>query len=887
MHIVLLSLTLLFQTAVTGEGTKTLPPLSPRAGLETITLPPSPTVANTSLVSDYRVFAQIERTYTETPAETEQGRWRETYGNRPRARLDADFKALPGLTSWRLRGIDDGVDTASLRLVFKTLFDLEAPILEFQYQPQCQRQLAALARYLEDLPTTDQLVALPDLQLKWSEEILLPPDFVLASPLAEFQKTYGPVALHRTAKRLPGRVQIATQCTLTQTSVTSTLLAETLTALKQLAIDPPLTFQAKVLDALATEAVIPAMAALRDETADSELAAWATIQRAAAFRELFLPKLGVAVLDAALEKSPKEVDLLRARVMLGLPLRHGMRAARPQMIACLDRLLEKPPLDAARLRLEFAKYLSQANLDEPEPSLKELERAAEIWGGLGPEHWDHAYSKLLVTLGDFEAMARLLAQTKVGSEGDRRMLKLCVLAGRHKGPELDQFLSELEPEIAKSALEQTYSALVACGQVEVLRVLGEHAGALLEPKQLAEIEAGVREARILPSSNSAEGMYRQWLRAISGRDRDALDRLVRPKSLALDRTFFEQYLETGIKDHGLKWPFGMGEMKWEGDPDTGYRLEANGTNYFFTGNQEGYRLVTMARSHHLAGQYILDLLDQGKLESACRWLDWYFPEGGLRLKWIIESKSFWNDQVPRTKENAVLAAQAMALTGPGRERARQAMRTAFEEATGLRRDELALLFVYTETELDDWMLQADFTLSTHSRASFLVGLWQCSVHGRCEMIDDMCEDRSDDIKCRLMATGMTSGYAALLAAIESLEEADWQDPYGEMLLHFALLEPEVPEIPGQYLPERRQPDLLSYYAERNMIEELLFTLSDWQARPTQQDFENYLLGCMAEAFSEPHLARAFFTRLPKNELVLGKKEGLYYLASKHLDRLGH
>ncbi len=872
MHIVLLSLTLLFQTAVSGEGTKDLPL--------------SPTLANTKLVSDYRAFGKLERNYSETPLESFSEDWREAFKVKPRAKLEAELKTLPGLTSWKLRGIDDGANTPSLRLAFATMLDLEAPILEFQYQPQFHAQLEILIRYLGGLPTKEPVLALTKLQLKWSEEVLLPPDFVLATPLAGFQKTYGLVALHRTVKRQPGRVVIELNCSLTQERAAPAELEETVAALKLLPADPPLTFQANVLDALATEAVIPAMKDLRDQTADPELRAWATIQRAAAFQELFLPQLGVALLDAALAKSPDDADLLRARVMLGLPLRQGMAAGRQQMIACLERLLKHPPLDARRLRLELAKYLCQANLDESEPSLEELKRGTELMAGLGPEAWDRNFFQNLVTLGDFETIERLLAASEANGAADRQYLRMSALAGRHKGQELDQLLGDLEPDGARRCLEQVYRILVASSQVEALRFLSEHARTLLEPKQLTEIEGAVREARVLPSSSSPEGMYRQWLRAISLRDRGAIDRLVRPEALALDRAFFEKRLEGELKDRSLKWPFGVGELKLEGDPDTGYRLEADSTTYYFTGNQEGYRLVTMDRTLHLAGQYVLDLLDQGKLTSAFQWLDWYYKQEGFRIKWMLESASFWNDQVPRTEENARLAAQVMALTGPGRERALPATRAAFEEATGTLRDELALLFILTDTELDDWLLAADFTPSAPSPGTMVVGFWQCSIHGQCSMLEEMCAGKPDDLTCELMTKGLTGGYAALLAAIETLEGEAWKDEYGEMLLHFALMEPVVPEVPDRYLPEQRQPDLLNYYAERGMTEALLFTLSDWQGRPTNQSLENYLLGRMAEAFSEPDLARIFYAKVEKPTLILSQLEGNYRLAKKHQDRLG-
>lgn len=869
MSYALLTFALYVQSALLGQDHKS--PL------------PTPAVANTVMVSDYRVFGEIKRTLTETPVEAEVARWRQGFLDLTPAQRKAAYGGLPGFETMQLRGIDDGANTPSLRLTFKTMLALDDPILTFSYQPQFRQRIEVLIGRLAELPAKDNLITLPEWRPTWSEELYLPPDFILASPLAEMTKEFGFVQLRRTLKRHAGRLTLQLQCTLTQASATVDERAATLAALKELPADAPLLLEARLLGSLVTEAVVPAMNELRAEVSDPASRVWATIQRAAAFRELFLPKLGIAVLDAALAKSPKDASLLRARVMLGLALRPSLIQSRQQLIPYLDRLLAQPPADAARLRLELAKLLCEPNFSESPPSAEELKRAAELYRGLPPSHWGREYALLLLKLGDYETLQKLLAKAKVElSESDRRMLTLCGLAGRHQTEPLIKVMAKLEPDQARAALDQAYKLLAAHGQIEALRVLAEHGRDHFEPKRLTDIELAVRESRILPSSQSPEGIFRQWLRAISSKDRDALQRLILPESLALDRTYFENLIETAIGEPGPKWPFGVGELEVLGNPNTGYLLKLDHSHYFFAGNQDGYRFVTFNKTVHPAGRYILKLIERGQLESAYQWLDWFYKEVRNPINRLVSGEEFWGDAVPRSEETAVFAAKVLALTGPGREQVRGDIIAAFEEANDQRRDALAILFIFTETEMDDFLKEADFSPSQPgSNRTLILENWMCTLHGQCEGLQEACAAGS---ACALRVIGIQGGYPALFAEIQRQDREGSLERNGlESLVHFALLEREVPEIPAVYLPEGRSDAIMAYYAEHGMIEEVLLALSQ---RPDRPDLttEAYLLGRMAEAFGEPQLARTFYAEIKSP--IMPEVGGLSHLAKKHLARLG-
>lgn len=847
-------------------------------------------LVNTKQVSDYRTFAELKRTLTETPDPALVEPWRQTYREVPTAQLEAALRATPGLQTWKLRGIDDGVDTPSLRLEFKTLLDLDGPILAFSYQTQFRQRVEALINYLESLPVEDDAVQLPALQSQWSEEILLPPNFVLASPLAEKTTPCGLVQLAFTVQRQSGRLTLQLRASLAQATVTPEQRAETLTALRQFPESASLQFEARVLAELATDTVAEAMFELKAQGEDDKAGTWATIQRAAAFAELFLPKLGVAVLDEALAEKPDDASLLRARIMIGLQLEARDRA-RPPLVACLERLLKLKPGDAPRLRLMLAKQLIQTSYGEASPSQDELKRAAAVFRELPPEHWTGEYAELLVTLGDFATLKRLQSDAKAKLDKDeRRVAGIIAKAGLGDTAGLETLLAKLEHDQAVAAVDKAYVTLLEAAQVEALRVLSRHSHDLLDPKRLSEIEAAVSEARILPSNRSPEGIYRQLLRAVSQRDLGAIDRLVLPLSLEIDRDFFKKHMESAISSGGLKWPFGLEELKSEGDPDLGYRVEAGGSEYFFAGNQDGYRLVCTDRSLSLAGHYVMQMLERGQLERAYHWLDWCFrPQDGTRMRWLVNTEGFWGGSAPRDEETALLAANIMITLGKGREQARQALQAAFEEAVGTRKDNLALLFILTSQELDDFLRQADFTpAAPDSPNATILGFWMCMIQGQCAYMEEECAkvEEQDGEVCSLITAGIKGGYEAVLAKLQSLAEtSEVTDSQSEVLLHFALLEPEVPTVPETLVLTQNPDELMRYYAEQNRMLEVLEIISTQEGRIANRGLEAYLLGRLAEFFAEPKLARTFYAETEQPGLLMSQIESNYRLSKKHLNRL--
>lgn len=840
-------------------------------------------IVNSALVSDYRVFGEVKRTLTETPVEAEVTRWRQGFMDQPPAQREAAYRSLPGLKKMQLHGLDDGAKVPSLHLVFETTLALDAPILSLSYQPQFRERIGTLIKRLAELPADNDLIHLPQWQPVWSEEIWLPHDFNLASPLADLTKDFGFVQLRRTLKHQSGRLTLEMQCTLTQASATVADRAATLEALKEIPADAPLQFEARVLGAIGKENAITVMNELREQTTVPESRAWATIHRAAAFDMMAMPKLGLALLDAALDMTPNETSLLRARVMLGLSLNPLPGVSRQRLITCLDKLIEQEPADVARLRLRLVQILCEGNPSQPVPSMDELKRAAIlIYRGLTPDYWNDDFVRLLMKLGDYETMQQVLDNPQVAlAEVDKHKLAITSLAGRRQSEELVSYLKALNPDKAKLMLFQIYEVLSAHCHIEPLRVMADNAPELFQPQRLTEIESAVQESS-LPFDESPAGIYRQWLRAAGLRDMRAIDQLVLPESAAMDKAFFETTLAAELDMP--TWPFGIGELQFHGNPDTGYGLQVGNFLYFFAGSQDGYRLVTMDNAVHLAGHYILRLIERGQLEGAFQWLDWFYPYGERRLNSLVIS-TIWSSKTTRTKETAMLAAAVLAMTGPGREQVRAYVRSAFEAARGPIRNELALTMLATETDVDNYLKHADFTPEPPLREiDVCLGYWMCFYQGKCQALEGICASMAQDKTCALMLASAKGGYTELLTHIQVLEKEGPISPqYGGLILNLVLLEKNVPELPIAYLPERG-PVLLPYYAERGMINELLLALS--QSEYSNPTHEAYLLGRVAEAFGEPMVARRFYTEGKPPSLLEVLLDPTANLTKRHLDRLG-
>lgn len=843
-------------------------------------------MTHVQVVADYRTFGKVHVVRKEKPVDADTESWRVLYALTEAELRDAAFREHDSLQDWQLWDVENRSATPSLELTFVSMRGLGESILRIEHPLLQEELLEALeARFSVAYDGAEREI--PAFQALWEEKILLPEGMCLLNPPADLETVLGVVQLSRNLVRTPGQVLIQTRVILPKSAGRAEQIA-TLTALE----DPPkqlaLTIEADILGAMGTDTFVAALAELEQAAQDPQRRNWALIRRAAAFQEAGLPMLASALLEQALSVTPDSADLMRAQLMTRGYQAYDAEGSRMRSIARIEALLAQQPLDAKQLKLALARCLAKAEPNQQPPSTQDLQRAAALWVASEPQIWQEEGLKILVHQAGFAELERILGDPEVWIPW-RPAFRLMAAAGLQSHGELARRVRELESAQAKEMVNQAYEVLLQGNQFQALQLLAKHATGYLSEEQRHNIEHGSTEAARVLGDQDPQDIYKQWLKAISQRAGEALERLVYPASLNSDRIHFQHAYHRALYQAGPKWPLAIEEGRLVGDASYGYRLELPKQTIYFASAADHYRMVAVGEAGYLLSAYALELIARHQPEGAFQWLDWAYgaPKDQIAMVNMKHNALFWTKETPRTAEMAALAARVLMAMGTSPQRALLALKETYPSLTGKCKDQLGILLLHHASELGEGIKTMDFTASGEDLAlAQSLNALRCAIQGNCaEQVSINASDPLAQLFSHMTST-QPGNYAAALEQYQAAAKAGHlKEIHSYALLNSALRERDVPQIPEAFIPaDGSDPYWLIYRAERGQIWEVLSVLAGGASSlPHNQEY--YLSGHLAEALGEPEVAATMYRAIQPALPLFRYLELTCDLAQKRLNLL--